>query len=109
MPRDWYPQSMDALAAWHQNFADNIGLLKVKYNLTTDQITQVQQDNEWMQFWVQARNTLEAQSQQLSKYFSDIAGSDPSIDPPNVISIVISGGPPEPMPGIEFRTREIAR
>lgn len=106
---DFYPASMDARAAWHQNFADNITLLQVKYNLTAAQVAQIQEDNDWIQFWVQARHTLDAQSQQLSKYFNDIAGSDPTIDPPAVINIVISGGPDEPPPGIEFRTREIAR
>ena len=89
MAKDWYPNGMDARAAWHQNFADNIGLLKTKYNLTTAQVTQATEDNEWMQFWVQARHTLDAQSQQLSKYFNDIAGSDVSVDPLTVINIFI--------------------
>ena len=106
---DFYPKAMQARAAWHQNYSDNLGVLQTKYNLTAAQVAQALEDNTWMQFWVDARNTLDAQSQQLSKYFSDIGGNDPSIDPPTVINIVISGGPEEPPPGIEFRTREVAR
>ena len=109
MAIDWYPNGMDARSAWHQNYADNLAVLQAKYNLTVAQVAQAVEDNTWMQFWVQARHSLSALSQQLTKYFNDIAGDDPTLDPPAVISIVISGGPDEPPPGIEFRTREIAR
>ena len=78
MARDWYPRQMTERAAWHQNYADNLGLLQTKYNLTAAQVAQAAEVNTWIQFWVDARHTLDAQSQQLTKYFSDIGGNDPS-------------------------------
>lgn len=106
---DFYPQSMDARAAWHQNFSDNLGTVQAKYNITAAQVAAAVADNTWMQFWVNARHSLDAMRQQLTKYFNEIAGNDPSLDPPAIINIVIGGGPAEVPPGIEFRTREIAR
>jgi hypothetical protein len=106
---DFYPKGMDARAAWHQNFADNITLLQLKYNLTAAQVAQAAADNTWMQFWVAMRHTLEARNQQVTKYFNDIAGNDPTLDPPAIIDFVVADGPTEVPPGIEFRTRELAR
>lgn len=107
---DFYPSSMDARRAWHANLAAQIGAFAAKYNLTLDQLANVTNDNAWVQYWVQARHEAEEIRKQLTKYFNDIAGNNPSLDPPKPINFALTGtAPAEVLPGIEFRTREIAR
>ena len=48
--------------------------------------------------------------QQLTKYFNAIAGNDPTLHPPAVINFSLPTPAPQEMPpGIEARTRDIAR
>lgn len=108
---DFYPDGMEARASWHQNFFTQlVAALQTKYNINATQGTQIQNDNAWMQYWVQARITANALSQQLTQYFNGIAGNDPTLDPPAVIVFALpTPVPGEVPPGIEFRVREIAR
>ncbi len=106
---DWYPQSMDARATWHANWNAQLPALAAKYGVS-GVIGEVTKDNDWMQYWVQARHDADNLKQQLTKYFNDIAGNDETLEPPAVINFVLSGSPPpEVAPGIEKRTRDIAR
>lgn len=107
---DWYPQGADSRAAWHANWAAQLPALATKYGIAAAATTQVAADNTWMQYWVQARHDADQLKQQLTKYFNEIGGSDPSLDPPAPIDFTLQGtAPAEVPPGIEFRTREIAR
>jgi len=67
---DFYPQSMDARAAWHANFIVQLLALASKYGITAGVTDQAGLDNDWMQYWVQARHDFDAISQQLTKYFN---------------------------------------
>ncbi len=110
MATDWYPKSMDARAAWHENFATQLPALAAKYNILAPILAEVGADNAWMQYWVDARHEADAQSQQLTRFFNDISGKDENLPPPAPINWSLSGAPPTQVkPGIEFRTREIAR
>ncbi|MFT3745521.1 MAG: hypothetical protein QM785_14665 [Pyrinomonadaceae bacterium] len=109
MALDFYPGSMESRASWHVNFANNIGGLATKYNITAPQLAAITADNNWMQFWVAARLVAATFASQLSAYFNSISGNDNSLDPPAVPAIDFGTPPTEVPPGIEFRVREIAR
>lgn len=107
---DWYPKNMDARAAWHQAFSDALTDLSTKYNIAPAQLTQVQNDFNWIQFWVTQRHKLELLRQNVTKYFNEIGGNDPSVNPPAEVNESIGDTPPPTVPpGVEFRTREIVR
>lgn len=108
---DWYPQSMDARAGWHANFvAHLVSAIFTKYGIPTAAVTQVNDDNIWLQYWVDARHEADSMMQGLTKYFNTIAGKDPAADPPAPVTWAFSlTAPPEVPPGIEFRVREIAK
>lgn len=107
---DFYPQNMDALAAWHDNFVNQLGPLATKYNIPAATVTQAEDDNDWMTYWVDLRHAADTFKQQLTKYFNDIKGNDPTLMPPATpVPPGVLGAPADPPPpGIEFRTREIA-
>ncbi len=107
---DFYPSSMDARAAWHANWAAQLTPFIGKYGLGAGIMTEVNADNDWMQYWVAARHEAENLSQQLTKYFNAIAGNDDAVEPPNPISFALSGSPPDdPPPGIEARVRALVK
>jgi hypothetical protein len=106
---DYYPQNREARAAWHANFAANIGDFKTKYGIPTAIIDAIIADNLWIQFWVTYRNSFDASSQQLTKYFNSIAGSNDSLEAPLAFDIAGPDTPPaEVPPGIEKRIRDLA-
>lgn len=107
---DYYPAGADSRAAWHANWAAQIVALAAKYNIGAATLAQTAADNAWIQYWAQARHDADQIKQQLTKYFNDVSGNDPSLDPPAPIDFSLKGtAPAEVPPGIEFRTREIAR
>ena len=108
--RDYYPSNMDALAAWWANFYVQLVALATKYGIDASAVGQAEKDNLWIQYWVQARHDADNLSQQLTKYFNAISGNDETLEPPAAINWVLAGSSPqEQPPGIEFRTRKIAR
>ena len=110
MPRDYYPTNMDALAAWWANFIIQLTALAAKYGIDGTTVGDATKDNDWIQYWVQARHDADNLSQQLTKYFNSISGNDETLEPPAPINWVLQGGVPnERPPGIEFRVRKIAR
>lgn len=108
--RDWYPASMDAIAAWWLNFMARRGDFEVKYPILNTMKSALEADNTWMQHWVAARHAADNLSQQLTRYFNTIAGSDASLDPPSPIVWTLPGAvPAEVPPGIEKRIRDVRR
>jgi hypothetical protein len=106
---DFYPKSMDDKPAWHLAFANQMVALGGKYNISpADQIS-ANQDWEWMQWVVTQRQALNTFNQQVTKYFNDIAGNDPTKDPPEPLTFTLTVPPKQVAPGVEFRTREWAR
>lgn len=109
MGTDFYPTGMVPRAAWHGNYAANIGPLAAKYNITAAQLAAIEADNTWMQFWVRKRSAAATFASQLAAYFNTIAGADPTRDPPLTPAFTLADFPDEVPPGIEARVREIAR
>lgn len=109
MSADYYPTNRDARAAWHANLAAVIGDFKTKYGIPTAIIDAIVADNLWMQFWVAYRNSFDASSQQLTKYFNTIAGGSEQPEAPLAFDIAGPDTPPaEVPPGIEKRVRDLA-
>ncbi|MFZ1702001.1 MAG: hypothetical protein WBO10_14010 [Pyrinomonadaceae bacterium] len=110
MPQDWYPSSRDARAAWHANFAAQIGALATKYGISAGTLLLIAADNAWMQYWVQARSDADALKQQLTQFFNIISGNDDSLPQPAPINFALAPDPAnEVAPGIEKRVREVVR
>jgi len=108
---DFYPASMDERVPWHVNFAKQITeFAGAKYGLGAGAPGTANNDRDWIIFWVQARNDASALNQQLTKYFNNIAGNNTELAAPEPIDWTLSGSPPDEVPpGIEARTRAMAR
>jgi hypothetical protein len=105
----WYPRGMNERAAWHANWNIQLAAVAPKYNIVPATLAQQTADNDWIQYWVQARHTADALSQQLTKYFNRIATGSENEEPPEVIKFELpSGVPAEVPPGIRARVQEIA-
>ncbi len=62
------------------------------------------------EFRPRCRHDADNLKEQLTKYFNDISGNNESLEPPAPIDYTLPGAAPvEVKPGIEFRTRKIAR
>ena len=110
MGRKFYPTNRDARAAWHANWAKNLpGALATKYGISAATLLEVVADNDWIQFWTQARNDADAQKQALTRYFNDISGDDTTLAPPApIVWQITAGAPVEVAPGMEARVYLIA-
>ena len=106
---DWYPTNMDARAAWHKNFSTKLPAFAAKYNISAADQSTAAKDSAWMDWIVTTRHGFDTFSQQVTKYFNDISGNDPSKDQPTALAFALTASPGEPKPGMEFRTREWAR
>lgn len=104
----WYPRNMDAKAAWHANWNAQLPTLAAKYNIIPARLAQVTADNDWVQYWVAARHTADALSQQLTKYFSTIAIGSENAEPPEQVKFELLPDPPlQVAPGIKARVQEL--
>src|ERR1043166_2462869 len=106
---DWYPQNMDARVAWHTNFGNMLPGFASKYNISAGDVLVATHDEAWMETMGIVRNGAAAFAQSLTKYFNDIAGNDPTLNPPEPFVYPTITPSEERPPGIEFRTRAIAR
>jgi hypothetical protein len=105
----WYPRGMNERAAWHANWVIQLEPVIDKYNIAPAKLTQATADNEWMQYWVQARHVADALSEQLSKYFNAIATGNQNEAPPETVKFELPGGVPADVPpGIRARAQELA-
>lgn len=109
MATDFYPRSIDARVPWHTNFGGKLPAYAAKYNITSAQVLSATHDQAWMETMGVSRNSFDTFSQKMTKYFNDIAGNDPSLNPPEALAFTLIIPSEERKPGIEFRTREIAR
>jgi hypothetical protein len=107
---DFYPKSADARVLWHQVFAAQLPTYKTKYGIADPDIAQAVADALWIEWIVSGRNADRSHSQQGTNYFNDIAGNDPTKDQPEPwVSFDPGAAPSEPKPGIEYRTRGLAK
>jgi hypothetical protein len=108
--KDFYPTNEDALVLWHKVFSEQFANFNVKYGLSAADVAKAVAYYNWFVWVINLKNALRAFSQQVTKYFNDIAGKDPTKDPPSALAdFDVGTAPPQPDPGIEFQIREWAR
>jgi len=101
---------MDELAVWWRNFTLRRPEFESKYQVLKTNGAALIAIGAWMGYWVDTRHTFDDMSKQLSKYYSDIAGKDPLVDPPSPIVWTLPPGTPAEVPtGIEEFIRDIRR
>ena len=107
---DWYPNSMDSLAAWWANFLLQYPNFESKYAVLHTNNTALDAAGAWVEYWVDARHSFDETSKQISAYFNTIAGNDPNADPPSLPIVALPPNTPaEVPPGIETFIRDIRR
>lgn len=55
--KDYIPRNPAAFAVWFANFTVQLESIGGKYNVSGDTITNIVRDNNWVQYWVEARQT----------------------------------------------------
>lgn len=107
--RDYIPNNWDAFAVWMANFNNQLPTVATKYNVSAAVLTKVGKDNEWLQYWVEARNTGKQQEKQLGDYVEGVANGNLGDPPLNDPTWALPPTPPSNvLPGIKKRIREVA-
>lgn len=110
MPRDWYPQDPLEVVAFHVNFALQLPTLAAKYNISQETLDQVAADAAWVAYWLPVPIQLKNIRKSLTEYIRAVGGNTKAARQPNPIGSLLQGPPPhEVPPGVEFRTRKLAR
>lgn len=108
--KDWYVNSLNALAAWWANFIARRAEFESKYPILANKAGELKAAGQWVAYWVGQRNSFTDGSQQFTAYFNTIAGNDPTAEPPTTFNWALSGSPPaEIQPGLEKFIRDIRR
>ena len=109
MAQDFIPTNWAAFAEWSQNFNKQLPGLAAKYGISAAKLAQTDADNNWVQYWTQARVAAKAQEKQLSDYTGEIANGALNAPAPSEPTWAMpAGAPPEVPPGVKKRDREIA-
>lgn len=108
MVKDFIPSNWGAFAVWFANFVVQLNALGAKYSVAAAKITQLEADNEWVQFWADKQAIAKQQKKQLTDYVDGVRkgklGSTPLSNP-----VWNLGAMPEIVPpGIHDRIREVA-
>lgn len=64
----YFPTNLQARAAWYANFAKQAATTGAQFNLTPAEITQIQDDNNVIQFLAEAAVTLDAYEEAVRQY-----------------------------------------
>ena len=108
--QDYYPQKKADMPEWYQNFLAQLTLLQAKYGITNAQRSEIQADNDWIQYWIPAMFAIEQQKDAMNAYFDTILkGAEGSPSPSPVVIALPGGVPAEILPGARERVRDIAR
>lgn len=108
--QDWYQRTMAGLAAWWANFDFRRTEFEAKYPILATEKNKLAAIAAWVAYWVEARNSFDETSKQLTTYFNTIVGNNPNADPPLVPVVALPPGvPPDVDPGIEKFIRDIRR
>jgi len=107
---DWYMQNADARAAWHVNFKLHRPAFEAKYPILKTMGAELDADCDWIVYHANARHVGDEFSQQQTKYFNTIAGTNDGADVPEPLNWAVPPGmPPEVKPGLEKRIRDARR
>lgn len=107
--KDYIPRNPAAFAVWFANFTVQLESIGGKYNVSGDTITNIVRDNNWVQYWVEARQTGKQQEKQLNDYWKDIIKGMLGAPQPSEPTWTLPPNQPVPVPpGIDKRIREVA-
>lgn len=107
--KDFLPTNWSAFAEWLDNFNTQLVVLNAKYGLTGE-LVQLDKDNLWTQYWVQAKFNAKQQEKQLSDYVEAIDTGDTGDPQPDLPTWALPANPPgNVLPGLKKRIRSIAR
>jgi hypothetical protein len=107
--RDFLPSNWSAFAEWTANFATQFNVLASKYNLAGE-VAQVEKDNNWVQYWVQAKYNAKQQEKQLSDFVDAIANGETGDPQPTEPAWSLPPNPPGNIAaGLKKRLRSLAR
>lgn len=107
--RDFIPSNWDAFAVWSANFETQLPNLATKYGVSAAVLLQVEKDNTWVQYWVDAKTAAKQQEKQLNDFIAGVANgnlNDPVLS--NPMWALPANLPDDVPPGIKKRFREIA-
>jgi hypothetical protein len=106
---DWLPEKPEEFAEWLVNFNKQLpGALATKYNIGAGELAQLSKDNDWTQYWVQAKLQTEMQKKQINDYFDTIT-KEPNEPQPAEPALSLPPDTPLPVPpGMRRRIRDLA-
>jgi hypothetical protein len=106
--RDFIPKNWAAFAVWFANFVVQLAALKTKYNIQAATLSALEADNDWVQFWTEAKAKAKLQTKQLTDFTDGVRkgkiGSTPLSNPVWDVGAMPATVPP----GINERVRETA-
>jgi hypothetical protein len=106
---DFLPNTWSAFADWFNNFNSQFTVLAGKYGLSGE-TGNVEKDNLWVQYWVQAKVAAKAQDKQLTDFVDAIANGETGTPQPGSPTWALPAGEPaNVLPGVKKRIRSLAR
>lgn len=107
--RDFLPNSWSAFADWMANFNGGMTTLAAKYGLTGE-LTQLDKDNDWVQYWIPAKQIARHQENQLNDFIDAIVSGEQGAPQPTDPAWGLPAGPPPNIaPGLKKRLRSLVR
>lgn len=107
--KDFMPNNWSAFAEWTDNFYTQMLALAPKYGLGGE-LGQLDKDNLWLQYWVQAKFAAKAQEKQLGDYVDLIANGETGAPQPDLPQWALPPNPPANIaPGFRKKIRSLAR
>lgn len=106
---DWLPMKPEEFAEWLESFNTKLpGALATKYGINAGELAQLTKDNDWTQYWVQAKLQTEMQKRQINDYFETITKEPNEPQPAEPTLSLPDDAPVAVPPGMRKRIRDIA-
>lgn len=107
--KDFIPNTWSAFADWMQNFTSQMAVIGGKYG-QTGELAQLEKDNLWVKYWVQAKFNAKAQEKQLNDYVDAIANGETGAAQPGEPTWALPPDAPNNIQtGLKKKLRSIAR
>jgi hypothetical protein len=107
--KDFMPQSWSAFGEWMANFVTHFNVLGAKYGLASE-FAQLEKDNLWVQYWLQAKVNAKAQEKQLTDFIDGIVNGEQGAPSPTDPVWTLPPNPPANIAtGLKKKLRSLAR
>lgn len=106
---DFLPRNWQAFAVWMASFIAGMTTLGAKYGLAGE-LPQLVRENDWVQYWIQAKFTARQQESQLSDFVETIVnGEQGAAQPTDPEWKLPDNTPPIIATGLKKRLRSLVR